>query len=74
MCKVGIITGINNNNKGYVGDMVYSLSDKMSTHNDQGFGHSTMYRGGGIFTEKWMDNADRFKNLADRDWETISPT
>lgn len=65
MCKVGIITGINQKNKNIVGNMVYSLATKMSFGNNQGFGHSSVYRGGGVYTEKWMDNVDRFKNLDD---------
>ena len=62
MCKVAGVNGVNDENREAVWEFMQELGSRISVGNPHGLGYSAVDKNGDIFGEKWLHNADAFRD------------
>lgn len=65
MCKVMIMAGINELNRGKATSLIKEMAKEMSPGNKDGCGYAAVDEHGNLFGERWLDNAQAFTTKVD---------
>jgi len=62
MCKVMIMSGVNNSNREKALEIVKEMGKEISTSNRDGLGYAAVDSEGKLFGERWLENSQAFTN------------